>query len=384
MRQHQRDALSALARVLLVVTFLEDALRIFTMWESQLHYVTVVLRRPYWLGCAKLISSAAVQLGASFFVLRPPHFGPGRTIPACYVLLGFLMLQPVLFGALSDAEFVGRSLAHVGGLLLLVWAEGSRERRRELSATGLAVESGSEAWRADMVQLAGRVLLTAIFYIHPVEVAFRDASVMELLACALLISLRCTARIPCTLPRCITECAHCLPCPAWGSVPVCLGFRTRWSAVGLVVVLGFVAPRFYPYWRYTDPSSHLLRDNVRLRAASQHAPRSPNACVPCLAARLELTLKASGDCSRDCSPIKCCLLPVACCLLPVACCLLPAACCLLLAACCLLSADCCFPHYCAQMKYYFFQTLSVMGGLLLLACHGPGGVSLDERGKKDM
>lgn len=199
-----------------------------------------MLKRSYLIGATKLLVSATVQITGSFFILRPQHIKPNRTKSASYLLLIFLVLQPILYGAMSDMIFMGHSIAHFGGLMLLVWSEMSLETRRGLASSGLAIESERQerdfltlplstlplspskrstriefpshyplptlaptatcarqylpdlwqARRADLVQLGGRVMLTCVFFIHPLQTAFTDKSLLEVLGCSLLILLR--------------------------------------------------------------------------------------------------------------------------------------------------------------------------------------------------
>ena len=47
---------------LLVVTFLEDGMRIFLRWGEQIHYMTQVMKMNYWIGVVCLLLSAATQV----------------------------------------------------------------------------------------------------------------------------------------------------------------------------------------------------------------------------------------------------------------------------------------------------------------------------------
>jgi uncharacterized membrane protein YphA (DoxX/SURF4 family) len=258
---------------LLVVTFIEDGLRIVLRWSEQMHYMTQVMGMSWFLGVLLLIFSAVVQLGAASLVMRPEHIKPSRVKPGCYALLGFVALQPFMYGQARDVDFMCRSLTLAGGLLLLIWGENDKQRNTELMGTGgmSLVEENNPG--ADRLQMSGRVLLMFVFFFQALYAEngglhqiFTKPSFFGVVTALSLLSL---------------------------SALVCVGFKTEWSALILTVTLGVSNIWMYPFWSVHE--------------------------------RL-------------------------------------------------------YDFY----KYYFFQTLSVMGGLMLLALHGPGGLSLDQGAKKSI
>ena len=159
-KKTRKKMLSAAGPFLLVVTFIEDGMRIFLRWGEQVHYMTAVMRLNYWVGVQFLLISAATQLGSSFLVLRPEAIKPSRVKPACYALLTFVSSQPFMYGQATDVDFMCRSITLAGGLLLLIWSENDRQRRSEMG-TGLL--QGVQGAGADRLQLCGRLALTFLF-----------------------------------------------------------------------------------------------------------------------------------------------------------------------------------------------------------------------------
>lgn len=265
-KRRRTTFLAAAGPSLLIITFVEDGLRVFLRWSEQIHYMTVIMRLNYWVGVILLLISAATQLTGSALVLRPSHIKPSRVKPACYMLLGFVIVQPFMYGQAKDVDFMCRSTTLAGGLLLLIWSENDRQRRSE----DMGLPQDLQGTGADKLQLAGRLLLTFLFFFQALYSengglhGVFSGRILAVLSALLLLGL---------------------------AGLVCVGFKTEYSAILLAVVLGITNIYMYPFWAVNERLTDFYR-------------------------------------------------------------------------------------------YYFFQTLSIIGGLLLLALHGPGGLSVDKGTKK--
>lgn len=248
-----REYVQGFARVLLTATFLEDAYRIGTDYNSQVKFLTVQRGMMWSFASALLVISAVVQVGGSALLIAKHHL-----IVSIAGLSSILILQTVCYGYLFDFSFLIRNVSVIGSLCML-WAN---ERQREVRSNpfngAFTLGGGS---RLTYMQLVARVLVALLFFSliggHP--------SVLRVIG-GILVALPVIA--------------------------IVLGYKARSSAAVLAVFL--------------------LVSNVAMNGFFFLEANHPE---------------------RD------------------------------------------------FKKYYFFQTLTVTGGLLVLTEMGAGGLSLDERGK---
>ncbi|CED85595.1 surf4-domain-containing protein [Phaffia rhodozyma] len=252
--QPVKPYLPAAARFLIVATFLEDALRIITQFSDQLWYLQTQ-RKFYWgFSHLFLATNVVVMISCSALVIKRlhPHY-------AVIGLLGVVISQAFGYGLIFDLSFFLRNLSVMGGLLMVL-SEGLASKKG-LYIAGLP--NISETDRKKYFQLAGRVLLIFLFLGFVFKGNWSLARV--------LVSLL-------GLGACVM---------------VVVGFKAKWSATFLVLILSIFNILINNWW-------------------SVH-PNHPQ---------------------KD------------------------------------------------YLRFDFFQTLSIVGGLLLLVNMGPGGISMDEK-KKD-
>jgi len=195
--QPLRPYLPSIGRFLIVVTFLEDALRIVSQWGDQLWYLQKHRHFPWGISHLFLFLNVVTMLGASGAIIAKRY-----TEYAVFGLLAVVIIQGFGYGLIFDLNFFLRNLSVVGGLVM-VFSDAITSRNRGFAG----LPSLSENDKRKYFQLVGRVLLIFLFLGFVLQgqwsIARAFVSLIGLAACGM----------------------------------IAVGFKAKWSAAFLVILL---------------------------------------------------------------------------------------------------------------------------------------------------
>jgi len=208
--------LPAIGRFLIVVTFLEDALRIITQWRDQLTYLHDY--RHIWNGVTHLflIINVIAMTVCSIQIIIRKHSDYG-----VFGLIGVVILQGIGYGLVFDLNFFLRNLSVMGGLLMVLSDSWVRKRFAPAGLPQL-----DEKDKRMYFQLAGRILLIFLF----IGFVFRGDWSFWRITVSLLGFVAC--------------------------VMVIVGFKAKWSAIMLVVILSIFNILVNNFWTLHEHHPH--------------------------------------------------------------------------------------------------------------------------------
>lgn len=202
--QPVKPYLPALGRFLIVVTFYEDALRIMTQWSDQTLYLHRYRHIPLFFVYLFLVVNVVVMMGTSTTVILRRF--PEASISALFFIV---FLQGLGYGLITDLNFFLRNLSVLGGLLMVL-SDSLANQRKNIFA---GLPNISETDKKIYFQLAGRVLLIFLF----IGFVFQGEWGLMRLIVSVLGFCAC--------------------------VMVAVGFKARWSATFLVLLLSILNVR---------------------------------------------------------------------------------------------------------------------------------------------
>ncbi|EHY55710.1 ER-derived vesicles protein erv29 [Exophiala dermatitidis] len=145
--------LPAIGRFLIVVTFLEDAVRIITQWGDQLTYLRDFRHIPWGITHLFLIFNVITMTVCSTLVImrRYGEYAVGG-------LLSVVVVQALGYGLIFDLNFFLRNLSVIGGLLMVL-GDSFVKKSRVFAGLPTIDEKDKKMY----IQLGGRVLLIFLF-----------------------------------------------------------------------------------------------------------------------------------------------------------------------------------------------------------------------------
>ncbi|MCJ1308134.1 hypothetical protein MMC25_001786 [Agyrium rufum] len=208
--------LPAIGRFLIVVTFLEDALRILTQWNDQLLYLREYRYFPRGINHIFLLANVCAMVACSVLVILRK-----RADQAVMGLIGVVVTQALGYGLIFDLNFFLRNLSVMGGLLMVLSDSWVRKR---FAPAGLP--QIDEKDRKMYFQLAGRVLLIFLFigFVFAGEwgIGRVIVSIFGFVACVMVV----------------------------------VGFKAKFSAVMLVVILSIFNLIVNNFWTLHEHHPH--------------------------------------------------------------------------------------------------------------------------------
>ena len=110
--------MQVVAKVLIVTTFFEDALRVLLTFSVQQNSMRIAGWQSPLLHTGLPMLSLVVQSSGSLLVALPGS--SKRAEVGCYILLGWCMFHPIMYRQETNWEFVLETLTIMGGLLILL------------------------------------------------------------------------------------------------------------------------------------------------------------------------------------------------------------------------------------------------------------------------
>lgn len=172
--------LPLVGRILVVITFLEDTLRIVTNWGIQVRYIWQVKGVPWILTEIFFVLNVVFMLLGSFSVVTKKRllYGVGS-------LVGVLCSQAIVYG-IFDIQFFARNVSLIGGLFLVLSDVFAREKRRLPGLPEMDSKDQSQTFI-----LAGRILIVVLFASHLIRTKWTLSAILlnilSVSSCALLV-----------------------------------------------------------------------------------------------------------------------------------------------------------------------------------------------------
>ncbi|KAL1500437.1 hypothetical protein AB1Y20_013094 [Prymnesium parvum] len=292
---HRR--LQAVAKVLIVTTFMEDALRAVLTFEVQQNTMRIAGWQSPLLHVLLPVVSFVVQGVGSLLVVLPGNHH--RALFGCYMLIAWCAWHPFMYKQQTNWEFVLETLTIMGGLAILVshFMLALPNAKAGLPRVHSSTADTPHNNRAHRIQALGRLLVCSIFLYYAFEqvhrfakrhnIASQDdggwktAAVEGVLIVALLYM--------CSL--------------------VIIGIKSRWVAMALAIAMALSDVYMHPFWRFIfSAETHVIEGVAGMEG-------------------VEVDAFTMAD----------------------------------------------------HQRYFFFQSMSTVGALLLLVVHGPGKLSIDEQ-----